>query len=100
MFSRQSRRQLVCSRPTRACTSCGAGAATHQGQVIGVGMIEAKCQCGASLDVPESFVAQAATCGVCGGVLNFVAAEPLAEGAGGGDFDARLIVTAGPMRAG
>jgi RsiW-degrading membrane proteinase PrsW (M82 family) len=63
-------------------------------------MIEAKCQCGASLDVPESFVGRAATCGVCGGVLNFVAAEPLAEGAGGGDFDARLIVTAGPMRAG
>src|SRR5687768_13401423 len=63
-------------------------------------MIEAKCQCGAVLDVPETYVGQAAACGACNGELHFVAAELMAEGTGAGDFDGKLIVTAGPDRVG
>src|SRR5688500_9645175 len=63
-------------------------------------MIEAKCQCGAVLDVPESFVGQAASCGACHGELHFVAAELMAEGTGAGDFDAKLVVGSGPDRVG
>ncbi|HEV8292265.1 MAG TPA: FHA domain-containing protein, partial [Tepidisphaeraceae bacterium] len=63
-------------------------------------MINAKCQCGGELVVGEDAVNNAYACPNCGRALRLVAAEQLAEGAGAGDFDARLIIAAGPSRVG
>lgn len=63
-------------------------------------MIESTCQCGALVNIPESKVGTAAACETCGATLHLVSAEPLADGAGTGDFDAKLVITAGPARVG
>lgn len=63
-------------------------------------MINAKCQCGGELVVGEDAVNNIYACPSCGRHLRLVCAEALAEGAGAGDFDARLIVMAGPARVG
>ena len=63
-------------------------------------MIDAKCQCGAVLEVHEHIVGREATCGACNGVLRFASAEALADGTGAGDFDAKLVITAGPDHVG
>src|SRR5688500_8634656 len=66
----------------------------------GLSMINAKCQCGGELVVGEDAVNNVYACPNCGRALRLVCAEPLAEGAGAGDFDARLIIAAGPSRVG
>jgi hypothetical protein len=63
-------------------------------------MINAKCQCGGELVVGEDAVNNLYACPSCGRHLRLVCAEPLAEGAGAGDFDACLIIAAGPSRVG
>jgi hypothetical protein len=63
-------------------------------------MISAKCTCGAETTVGENAVNMAFACANCGTMLRLVCAEQLADGAGAGDFDARLVITAGPARVG
>jgi membrane associated rhomboid family serine protease len=60
-------------------------------------MIETFCSCGGLVRAAES--AGAAPC-ACGRTVYLAAAEPLAEGMGAGDFDARLVVAAGPGAVG
>jgi len=64
-------------------------------------MIHASCECGLGCTIPESGLASPLPpCPRCGRVVRFVCAEPLAEGQGAGDFDARLVFAGGPDRAG
>src|SRR5436305_6983669 len=63
-------------------------------------MINAKCQCGGEMVVGEDAVNNVYACPSCGRALRLVCAEQLADGAGAGDFDARLIIIAGPSRVG
>src|SRR5207244_2899065 len=53
-------------------------------------MINAKCQCGGEMVVGEDAVNNVYACPSCGRHLRLVCAEQLADGAGAGDFDARL----------
>ena len=61
-------------------------------------MINAKCLCGGELVVGEDAVNNVYACPSCGRPLRLISAEQLAEGAGAGDFDARLAIVAGPSR--
>jgi hypothetical protein len=61
-------------------------------------MIDAKCLCGGVFSLPESSMGQSILCTACNTVLHFATAEELPDGAGAGDFDARLVVLAGPDR--
>jgi membrane associated rhomboid family serine protease len=63
-------------------------------------MIETTCQCGAGIVQPETSVGEELTCERCGTSIHLIAGEALPEGAGAGDFDARLLVVAGPSRLG
>jgi hypothetical protein len=63
-------------------------------------MINAKCQCGGELVVGEDAINNVYACPSCGRALRLVCAEQLGEGAGAGDFDARLTIAAGPSRVG
>ena len=63
-------------------------------------MINAKCQCGGELVVGEDAVNNLYACPTCNAHVRLVCAEQLAEGAGAGDFDARLTIAAGPSRIG
>lgn len=64
-------------------------------------MIEAKCECGVGCSAAESGITSPLPpCPRCGRAVRFVCAEPLAEGQGAGDFDARLVFVSGPDRAG
>jgi hypothetical protein len=61
-------------------------------------MILIRCQCGSKQDVAKSALGKAVPCPECGGVL-----RPVAPGRLPGDadfFHARLVITAGPERAG
>src|SRR5438477_1357126 len=63
-------------------------------------MIETTCSCGAKFSVPEKLVNEPVTCDNCRCRVVPVSAEPLEEGSGEGDFDARLVVTEGPQFVG
>ncbi len=63
-------------------------------------MITIRCECGATMELPEADVNQVYGCCNCGKELNLVCPEQIPEGAGAGDFDARLVVTIGPTRLG
>jgi membrane associated rhomboid family serine protease len=64
-------------------------------------MIDAKCECGLGCAVAENAIATPLPpCPRCGRSVRFVSAEPLAQGQGAGDFDARLVFVGGPDRAG
>lgn len=64
-------------------------------------MINVYCECGGEWETTEANSRASAACPGCGRMLHLACAEdPLPEGAGAGDFDARLIVTAGPSRVG
>src|SRR5213596_660727 len=63
-------------------------------------MINAKCQCGGELVVGEDAINNLYACPTCNAHVRLVCAEQLAEGAGAGDFDARLTISAGPSRVG
>jgi membrane associated rhomboid family serine protease len=63
-------------------------------------MIETLCQCGFSLYAPETCANTTIVCPQCRRNLTFACAEELADGAGSGDFDAHLLITAGPSRVG
>ena len=64
-------------------------------------MIDAKCECGIAYRVTEAETGTVSPpCPRCGRAIRIVCAEPLADGAGAGDFDARLVVIGGPDRAG
>ena len=64
-------------------------------------MIDARCECGIAYSVPEGDAeGRSLLCRKCGRELRFVAAEALPDRAGVGDFDARLVITAGPARIG
>src|SRR5437763_16908476 len=62
-------------------------------------MLSLKCACGASHDVPESFVGENALCLRCGDVLYAVAGGAIAS-TGVAAVRARLTVVAGPERVG
>ena len=59
-------------------------------------MIRMRCGCGNTIDVPETGVNKDHACKQCSRRLRPVCAEALSDGAGGGDFDAMLLVRAGP----
>jgi hypothetical protein len=63
-------------------------------------MITAKCQCGGEFVVAEDAANTVYQCPTCARIVRLVCAEQLGEGAGAGDFDARLIIAAGPARVG
>src|SRR6266480_3648116 len=63
-------------------------------------MISAKCQCGAEFVVGEDAANTVYQCPTCSKMVRLVSAEQLADGAGSGDFDARLTIVAGPSRVG
>ncbi|HEV8604543.1 MAG TPA: FHA domain-containing protein [Tepidisphaeraceae bacterium] len=63
-------------------------------------MITAKCQCGGEFVVVEDAANTVYQCPTCARIVRLVCAEQLGEGAGAGDFDARLIIAAGPARVG
>src|SRR5438105_1899291 len=63
-------------------------------------MITGQCECGTSFTVAESETNKVIACEACQRKLLPVAAEQLAEGNGVGDFDARLIIRAGPSGIG
>lgn len=63
-------------------------------------MIESMCACGTPLAADEAKVNTVIACKKCRAMLLPVSAEPLAGGAGAGDFDARLTITDGPDSAG
>ena len=95
-----------CTTPPQHATWLGPSATLASRVVvtfIGVrvrGMIETTCQCGAAVLTPESAVGGVLACQHCGRPLRFVCAETLADGAGGGDFDAHLVIESGPSRVG
>ena len=63
-------------------------------------MIESMCTCGTAFRVPESKINGAGKCKKCAAILRPISAEPLGDGQGAGDFDARLTVTDGPDQVG
>src|SRR3954462_13965925 len=63
-------------------------------------MITTRCTRGAVSNSPESAINQPSTCANCGAAFKHVCAEALPDGAGAADFDARLVVVAGPDRIG
>lgn len=63
-------------------------------------MIDMKCSCATPRQVPESSVGRRLRCPDCGLVVQTVSGEEIAEGSGEGDFDAGLIITAGPEAVG
>jgi pSer/pThr/pTyr-binding forkhead associated (FHA) protein len=63
-------------------------------------MIETTCQCGAGIERSESSCGEPFQCASCGQTVSLIAAEALPENSGAGDFDARLIVIAGPDHVG
>ena len=58
-------------------------------------VIEIHCTCSKQGKAPESAVGKKVRCPACGKMLQIVAAEALAAGAGLGDFDASLIAVDG-----
>ena len=63
-------------------------------------MIDVACTCGMREKVPESQVGKNWLCPSCGKTTHLICAEPLADGAGAGDFDASLTIVEGPARVG
>ena len=63
-------------------------------------MIQLWCECGTQREAAESEAGQSLACDGCGRIIRLVCAEELPEGAGAADFDARLVVQAGPQLAG
>src|SRR5262245_22048728 len=63
-------------------------------------MIDSICTCGAAISAPESDANKPARCLACGGEIRFVASAVIAEGDAAGDFDARLVVSAGAEHVG
>ena len=60
-------------------------------------MIEIRCSCSKTGKAPESAVGKKVRCPGCGAMLQIVCAEPLAQGAGLGDFDASLVAVQGQV---
>ena len=63
-------------------------------------MIDVMCGCPTPRPVAESGIGKAYTCAKCGRAVYLICAEQLAEGNGGGDFDATLTVLEGPEHRG
>jgi pSer/pThr/pTyr-binding forkhead associated (FHA) protein len=63
-------------------------------------MIKTNCQCGREFSVAETAINTDYRCPSCSQVVRMVCAEQLPDGAGAGDFDARLVITAGPSKVG
>ncbi|HEX4795689.1 MAG TPA: rhomboid family intramembrane serine protease [Humisphaera sp.] len=63
-------------------------------------MIEVICGCAVPRKLPESAVGKKFRCPGCSKIIQIVSGEQLAEGNGGGDFDAGLEITAGPDQVG
>jgi membrane associated rhomboid family serine protease len=63
-------------------------------------MFTVQCQCGAGLTALETRLDRPITCGKCRGEVACVCAETLDAAAAAGDFDAALLVVAGPTRVG
>jgi membrane associated rhomboid family serine protease len=63
-------------------------------------VISAACECGVTYTIDEAELATPVACRKCGRVLRCVSAEALDPGGGAADFDARLIVEAGPSDVG
>lgn len=63
-------------------------------------MIKTFCKCGTAINAPESILGRALACEKCRAGVCAVSGEVLAEGSGGGDFDAHLVVQSGPSRVG
>jgi hypothetical protein len=61
-------------------------------------VIEFRCTCAKAGRLPETAVGKRARCPACGKMLQFVSAEPLAEDAALGDFDASLLVVPGQLK--
>ena len=63
-------------------------------------MIETLCFCGCAVRAAESAAGTSVRCRACKSDVRIVSAEPIADGAGLGDFDARFIIEAGPTGVG
>ena len=63
-------------------------------------MIDVPCGCASFRRVSEASVDQRIKCPACDRDIHLVCGEALSEGAGAGDFDAGLIVRAGPRDVG
>jgi hypothetical protein len=63
-------------------------------------MIETFCACEKAITAPESAVGSSVTCGKCGQRISFISAEKIEPGSAIGDFDARLVITQGPVGVG
>jgi pSer/pThr/pTyr-binding forkhead associated (FHA) protein len=63
-------------------------------------MIKTACQCGREFAVGENAVNTDYRCPSCNRVVRMVCGEQLADGAGAGDFDTRLVVISGPSKEG
>jgi len=63
-------------------------------------MISGHCECGQPFSIAEAEANKLTACEVCQRKIFPVAAEPLGEGNGEGDFDARMILVAGPAGIG
>ena len=63
-------------------------------------MIETFCSCGGTAHAAEAAADAGAACRACGSTVLLATAEPLADGMGAGDFDARLVVQGGPATGG
>jgi membrane associated rhomboid family serine protease/pSer/pThr/pTyr-binding forkhead associated (FHA) protein len=63
-------------------------------------MIETTCSCGQQILTAETAVGRALRCKACGHVIRLAAAEAISPESALGDFDARLLITAGPDSVG
>lgn len=63
-------------------------------------MIDILCNCAALRRAPESSVGKRLRCPKCGLTVQPVSGETLHDGSGVGDFDAGLVITAGPEAVG
>ncbi|HET6251013.1 MAG TPA: rhomboid family intramembrane serine protease [Tepidisphaeraceae bacterium] len=59
-----------------------------------------QCQCGRDVSVQETQADRDVTCSKCGKAVACISGEPIDADAAAGDFDAGLLVVAGPSRVG
>ncbi|HSV14100.1 MAG TPA: rhomboid family intramembrane serine protease [Tepidisphaeraceae bacterium] len=60
-------------------------------------MIETLCSCGSAIAAPEAAAGRAVRCGACNHIIRLAAAEAVTPETALGDFDARLVITGGPV---
>jgi membrane associated rhomboid family serine protease len=63
-------------------------------------MIETMCSCGSPFRAAEAAAGGTTPCPSCGRRVRLTAAEPITVEGAAGDFDARLVITAGPCHVG